>query len=103
MKKPAAAKAPLVIERKLSKGGTIRIPYKIKKAASGKAAQFQVAGPIKISQVSVRDAELKSTIKTKSFPEGGTVWLLIGPLWLRANTKGSDVVNPIQRDVKKVL
>jgi hypothetical protein len=103
MKKTVAAKRPSFVERELSTGGTIRIPYKIKKAAAGRPAKFQVAGPLKLTKVALPSAELQSTVKTKSVPDGGTVWLLIGPLWLKSNEHGTDVVNPIQRDVKKVL
>jgi len=101
MKKRAGAKRASYVERKLAHGGKIRIPYKIKKATAGKAAKFEVSGDIKLSDVELRSTELKSSVQTKA--DNGTVWLLMGPLWLRANQFGTNVVDPIQRDVKKVL
>ena len=102
MKKPVAAKAPVFVVRTLSTGGTIRIPYRVKKPVAGRPAWFQVAGPIELAKP-VSRGSLTTTIKTKTEPDGGS-WYLFGPLWLKSNTGTNEVVNPqFQREVKKVL
>ena len=93
-RKPVAAKA-VVVSRTLANGQRIRIPVRVK------AGRAKIAGPIE-SRAAVRErASALRTFQARVGNDGGT-WLKMDWLKLTPNSV-QDRINPIAREVKKVL
>jgi hypothetical protein len=99
-KKPVAGKA-VVVSRTLAGGQKIRIPVRVKKAKAGGGGKAQIAGAIESrAAVRARTSALR-TFQARVGNDGGT-WLKMDWLKLTPNSV-QDRINPIAREVKKVL
>jgi hypothetical protein len=65
MKKPIPPKPPLFIERKLSTGGSIRIPFRVKESEATGKKQFEMAGPIELTESVPANAALRLAIEAR--------------------------------------
>jgi hypothetical protein len=100
-KKPVSAKAPVIVKQTLPTGVTISMPVKIKRASAQGPAWLKIAGPVKRQLPARAGTTVSQEFQTKTNPDGG-VWLKMDWIKLTPNSP-EDVIDPIDRDIKKVL
>jgi hypothetical protein len=99
-KKPLSAKAPVLVKRTLPTGVEISVPIQKRATARG-PVWLKIAGPVDRKLTVEAGTILLQKFQTKTSPDGGS-WYKMDWLKLTPN-RPEDIVDPIDRDVKKVL